>query len=82
MIDPKLLGDMARDHEKNLLTKDEAKAFLKDLTEVCKRHKVFLRTSDQTIRFSKAFADSDIRTVFRGAVDKNGRCSLAKIDMK
>lgn len=82
MIDPKLLGDIARDHEKNLLTRDEAKSFLKDLMEVCRRHRVFLRTADQTIRFSKAFSDSDQRTVFRGVVDANGRCAKAEINLK
>ena len=82
MIDPKLIGDIAKDHQKNLLTRDEAKAFLKDMMEVCQKHRVFLRTSDQTIRFSKAFADSDQRTVFRGVTDRDGRCSTAQLDIK
>jgi hypothetical protein len=82
MIDPKLIGDIAKDHQKNLLTRDEAKAFLKDMMEVCQKHRVFLRTSDQTIRFSKAFADSDQRTVFRGVMDRDGRCSTAQLDIK
>ena len=53
MIDPTLLGDLAKDHQKNMLTRDEAKAFLKDIMEVCRKHRVFLRTGDQTVRFSK-----------------------------
>ena len=53
MIDPKLLGDIAKDHQKNLMTRDEAKAFLKDQ-----------------------------RTVFRGVMDRAGRCSTAQIDIK
>ncbi|MFX4222373.1 MAG: hypothetical protein ACMVO3_16205 [Thalassobaculum sp.] len=50
MIDPKLLGDLAKDHQKNVMTRDEARAFLKDLMAVCRQHRVFLRTADQTIR--------------------------------
>jgi hypothetical protein len=82
MIDPKLLGDLAKDHQKNLMTRDEAKAFLKDLMEVCRRHRVFLRTSDQTLRFSKVFADSEQRTVLRAMIDREGRCPAAQIDYK
>lgn len=82
MIDPKLLGDLAKDHQKNVLTREEARAFLKDLMAVCREHRVFLRTSDQTIRFSKVFADSEQRTVFRAIVDKDGRCAAAQVDYK
>lgn len=82
MIDPKLLGDLAKDHQQNLLTKDEAKAFLGDLMKVCQKHRVFLRTSDQTIRFSKIFADSEQRTGFKAMVDKAGRIPAAKIDYR
>ena len=82
MIDPKLLGDLARDHQKNLLTRDEAKAFLRDLMEVCRRHRVFLQTSDQTVRFSKVFADSEQKTVLRAMIDRDGRCPAAQIDYK
>ena len=82
MIDPKLLGDLARDHQKNLLTRDEAKAFLRDLMEVCRKHRVFLRTSDQTVRFSKVFADSEQRTVLRAVIDRDGRSPAAQIDYK
>jgi hypothetical protein len=82
MIDPKLLGDLAKDHQKNVMTRDEARAFLKDLMAVCRQHRVFLRTADQTIRFSKVFADSDQRTVLRAMVDKEGRCAAAQIDYK
>lgn len=82
MIDPKLLGDLAKDHQKNLLTREEARAFLKDLMEVCRRHRVFLRTSDQTVRFSKVFADSEQRTMLRAIIDGDGRCPAAQIDYK
>lgn len=82
MLDPKLLGDLAKDHQKNLLTRDEARAFLKDLMEVCRRHRVFLRTTDQTVRFSKVFADSEQRTMLRAMIDSEGRCPAAQIDYK
>ena len=82
MIDPKLLGDLAKDHQKNVLSREEARAFLKDLMEVCRRHRVFLRTADQTIRYSKVFADSGQNTVFRAMVDKEGRSAAAQIDYK
>lgn len=82
MIDPKLLGDLAKDHQKNLLTRDEAKAFLRDLMEVCRRHRVFLRTGDQTVRFSRVFADSEQRTVLRAIIDRDGRCPAAQIGYK
>lgn len=82
LIDPKLLGDLAKDHQKNLLTRDEARAFLKDLMEVCRRHRVFLRTSDQTLRFSKVFSDSEQRTMLRAMIDSEGRCPAAQIDYK
>src|SRR3546814_18540552 len=77
MIDPKMLGDLAKDHQKNLMTRDEAMAFLKDLKEVCRRHRVFLRTSDQTVRFSQVFEDSGQRTVLRAMIDREGRCPAA-----
>lgn len=82
MIDPSLLGYLAKDHAKNVLTREEAKAFLKDIMEVCRRHRVFLRTSDQTVRFSKVFADSEQRTVLRAMIDREGRCAAAQIDYK
>lgn len=82
MIDPTLLGDLAKDYQKNLMTREEAKAFLKDLMEVCQRHRVFLRTGDQTLRFSKVFADSEQRTVLKAMVDREGRCPAARIDYK
>jgi hypothetical protein len=50
--------------------------------EVCRRHRVFLRTSDQTVRFSKVFADSEQRTVLRAMIDREGRCPAAQIDYK
>lgn len=82
MIDPKLLGDLARDHQRNVMSREEAKAFLKDIMEVCRRHRVFLRTADQTLRFSKVFDDSGQRTLLRAVVDKEGRCASAQIDYK
>jgi hypothetical protein len=82
MIDPTLLGDLAKDHQKNLLTRDEAKAFLKDIMEVCRKHRVFLHTGDQTVRFSKVFSDSEQRTVLRAMIDREGRCPAAQIDYK
>ncbi|NQW10710.1 MAG: hypothetical protein HQ481_12620 [Alphaproteobacteria bacterium] len=82
MIDPNLLNDLAKDHQKNVMTREEAKAFLKDIMEVCRRHRVFLRTSDQTVRFSKVFADSGQRTVLRAMIDGEGRCAAAQIDYK
>jgi len=82
MIDPKLLGDLAKDHQRNMMSREEAKAFLKDIMEVCRRHRVFLRTSDQTLRFSKVFADSEQKTLLRAVVDREGRCGAAQIDYK
>ena len=43
MIDKNLLAALAADHRKNRLTREEARAFLKDLMEVCDKHRVFLR---------------------------------------
>lgn len=82
MIDPSLLGDLTKDHARSLLSRDEAKAFLKDLMEVCRKHDVFLRTADQTLKFSRAFEGSGMRTVLKAYVDKAGNCPAAKIDYK
>src|SRR3546814_17616053 len=73
MIDPKMLGDLAKDHQKNLMTREEAMAFLKDLMEVLRRHRVFLRTSHQTLRYSKVVADTGQPTVTRDMIDRAGR---------
>ena len=62
MIDKDLLAALAADHRKNCLTREEARAFLKDLMEGCDKHQVFLRTADQLLQFSKIFADSQQRT--------------------
>jgi hypothetical protein len=82
MIDPSLLGDLAREHQKHLLTRDEGKAFLKDLMEVCRKHGVFLRTGDQTIKFSKAIEGTGLRTTMKALVDERGFCPAARIEYK
>ena len=81
MIDPKLLGDLAKEHQKNLMTRDEAKAFLKELRNLPKTPGLS-RTADQTLRFSKVFSDSEQRTILRGMVDREGRCGTAQIDYR
>ncbi len=82
MIDPSLLGDLAKEHKKNVLTRDEAKAFLKDMMLVCQKHGVFLRTTDQELKFSKAFEGSGMRTVLKAVIDPGDTCSGARIDYK
>ncbi|WP_339849413.1 hypothetical protein [uncultured Nisaea sp.] len=82
MIDPNLIGELQKDHQKLLLTKDEAAAFLGDLAALCRQHHVLLRTSDGMIRFSKSFEKSDTRTTFKTLVDSAGRAPAAKIVMK
>ena len=52
MIDKDLLAALAADHRKNRLSREEARAFLKDLMEVCDKHRVFLRTTDQLLQLS------------------------------
>ena len=82
MIDPNLIGELQKDHQKLLLTKDEAAAFLGDLAALCRQHHVLLRTSDGMIRFSKSFEKSDTRTTFKTLVDSSGRAPAAKIALK
>ncbi len=82
MIDPNLIGELQKDHEKLLLSKEEAAAFLGDLAALCRQHHVLLRTSDGMIRFSKSFDKSDTRTTFKTLVDSQGRAPAAKIVMK
>tara|TARA_E500000318_G_scaffold511_2_gene636 strand:+ start:17538 stop:17789 length:252 start_codon:yes stop_codon:yes gene_type:complete len=82
MIDPNLIGELQKDHQKLLLSKDEAAAFLGDLAALCRQHHVLLRTSDGMIRFSKSFEKSDTRTTFKTLVDSAGRAPAAKIVMK
>jgi hypothetical protein len=82
MIDPNMLGDLARDHQQQQLDREEAKAFLGDLMAVCNKHNVFLRTSDQKLIFLKAFENSNSRTVITALVDKQGKCGLAKVELK
>lgn len=82
MIDPNLIGELQKDHQKLLLTKQEAAAFLGDLAALCRQHHVLLRTSDGMIRFSKSFEKSDTRTAFKTLVDSEGRAPAAKIVMK
>ena len=55
MIDPNLIGALQKDHQKLLLTKEEAASFLSDPAALCRQHHVLLRTSDGMIRFSKSF---------------------------
>ncbi|WP_193170744.1 hypothetical protein [Nisaea nitritireducens] len=82
MIDPNLIGELQKDHQKLLLSKEEAAAFLGDLAALCRQHHVLLRTSDGMIRFSKSFEKSDTRTTFKTLVDSGGRAPAAKIVMK
>lgn len=82
MIDPNLIGELQKDHQKLLLTKEEAAAFLGDLAALCRQHHVLLRTSDGMIRFSKSFENSDTRTTFKTLVDSEGRAPAAKIALK
>lgn len=82
MIDPNLIGELQKDHQKLLLTKEEAAAFLGDLAALCRQHHVLLRTSDGMIRFSKSFEKSDTRTTFKTLVDSAGRAPAAKIALK
>ena len=82
MIDPSFLSELAKDHQKNLLDRDEAKAFLKELMALCKRHGVLIRTSDQILRFSKVFGDANMRVVMKAMVDKDGNCPAAKIEFR
>ena len=82
MIDKDLLAALAADHRKNRLTHEEARAFLKDLMEVCDKHRVFLRTTDQLVQFSKIFADSQQRTKLIAQLGRDGACVRAKIDYR
>ena len=82
MIDKELLAALAADHKKHQLNRDDAKAFLKDLMAVCERHRVFLRSADQTLSFSRIYADSALRTKFIAQVNKQGICGSAKIDSR
>ena len=82
MIDPNLIGELQKDHQKLLLSKQEAAAFLGDLAALCRQHHVLLRTSDGMIRFSTSFEKSDTRTTFKTLVDSEGRAPAAKIVMK
>ena len=54
----------------------------KDLMAVCERHRVFLRSADQTLSFSRIYADSALRTKFIAQVNKQGICGSAKIDYR
>jgi hypothetical protein len=82
MIDPNLIGALQKDHQKLLLTKEEAASFLSDLAALCRQHHVLLRTSDGMIRFSKSFEKSNTRTTFKTLVDPQGRAPAAKITLK
>ncbi len=82
MIDPSLLGELAKQHQKNQLNRDEAKAFLRDLMALCNKHGVLLRAPNQMLQFSKAFGDSGMRTVLKAMIDKDGNCPAAKIEYR
>tara|TARA_B100000700_G_C14718105_1_gene702392 strand:+ start:500 stop:757 length:258 start_codon:yes stop_codon:yes gene_type:complete len=76
------LEQIAKDHAKNILPKDDAKVFLKELRALCVKHKVLLRTDDQIIRFSKNFNDATLSTNFKAIIDKNGNCPAARIELR
>ena len=81
-MEKEFLEQIAKDHAKNILPKDDAKAFLKELRALCDKHKVLLRTDDQIIRFSKNFNDATLSTNFIAIIDKNGNCSAARIELR
>ncbi|MBH67291.1 MAG: hypothetical protein CMM58_02960 [Rhodospirillaceae bacterium] len=81
-MEKEFLEQIAKDHAKNVLCREDAKYFLKELRSLCVKHKVLLRTDDQIIRFSKNFNDSSLRTEFVAIVDKNGNCPAARIELK
>lgn len=82
MIDPSLLGDLAKQHRKNLLSREEAKDFLRELMALCNKHGVLIRTPDQILQFSKTFGDSSMRTVLKAMVNSDGNCPAAKIGFR
>ena len=82
MIEDEFLKQIAKDHKKNLLDRDQGKLFLKELMSLCEKHRVLLRTTDQTIRFSKNFGDATMRTTLVAMIDKNNNCPAAKIELK
>jgi hypothetical protein len=82
MIDPSLLGDLAKQHQKNLLSRTEAKDFLRELMALCSKHGVLIRTPDQILQFSKTFGGSSMRTVLKAIINKDGNCPAAKIEFK
>ena len=63
-MEKEFLEQIAKDHAKNILSRDDAKTFLKELRALCDKHKVLLRTDDQIIRFSKNFNDATLSTNF------------------
>ncbi|MCH2631434.1 MAG: hypothetical protein MKZ89_13365 [Nisaea sp.] len=81
-MEKEFLEQIAKDHAKNVLTRDEAKTFLKELRSLCDKHNVLLRTDDQLIRFSKNFNDATLSTGFVAIIDKSGNCPAARIELK
>ena len=81
-MEKEFLEQIAKDHAKNVLSRDDAKTFLKELRALCDKHKVLLRTDDQIIRFSKNFNDATLSTNFVAIIDKNGNCPAARIELK
>ena len=68
-MEKEFVEQIAKDHAKNVLTRGDAKSFLRELRSLCDKHKVLLRTDDQIIRFSRNFNDSSLRTGFVAFVD-------------
>ena len=81
-MEKEFLEQIAKDHAKNVLTRDEAKTVLKELRSLCDKHNVLLRTEDQLIRFSKNFNDATLSTGFVAIIDKNDNCPAARIELK
>ena len=82
MIEKEFLEQIAKDHAKNLLSRDQGKHFLKELMQLCEKHRVLLRTSDQLLKFSRNFGDATMKTVLVAMIDKNENCPAARIQLK
>ena len=82
MIEKEFLEQIAKDHVKNLLSREQGKFFLRELMQLCEKHRVLLRTSDQVIKFSRNFGGATMKTVLVAMVDKNSNCPAARIQLK
>ena len=49
MIDPNLIDQFTKDHQKNQLSKEEAKAFLLDVMRVCKKRLLDVSSGISTV---------------------------------